>query len=167
MSLAAVLWSLLITGGITVVSVVGGLLVRRWATVEVLERHNDVAGFIYAVIGVLYAVLLGFTAIIVWERFEEAQTNFEREANELGDLFRNAQAFAAEDFREELETNLRSYVRLVVEKEWPAMAEGKSSADAWDAYNRLWQTYYRFRPQDEDERVWYSQSLTRLNQLGD
>src|SRR6476646_1157452 len=166
MSPAAVLWSLLITGGITVVSVVGGLLVRRWVNVEVLERHNDVAGFIYAVIGVLYAVVLGFTAVIVWERFAEAQNNVEKAANELGDLFRDAQAFP-DDVREELETNLRSYVRLVVEKEWPAMAEGKSSADAWDAYNRLWQTYYRFRPQDEDERVWYSQSLTRLNQLGD
>ena len=160
-------WSILIVGVIPLLAVAGALLVRRWVTVEVLERHNDVAGFIYAVIGVLYAVLLGFTAIIVWERFEEAQTNVEKEANELGDLFRNAQAFAAEPFREELETTLRSYVRLVVEKEWPAMAEGKSSADAWDAFNRLWQTYYRFRPQDEDERVWYSQSLTRLNQLGD
>ena len=54
---AAVLWSLLITGGITVVAVVGGLLVRRWVNVEVLERHNEVAGFIHAVIGVLYAVV--------------------------------------------------------------------------------------------------------------
>ena len=116
--LSALFWALLILGGITGVAVAGALLVRRWATVEVLERHNEVAGFIYAVIGVLYAVLLGFTAIIVWERFNEAQTNVEKEANELGDLFRNAQAFAAEDFREELETNLRSYVRLVVEKEW-------------------------------------------------
>jgi hypothetical protein len=160
-------WSVLIVGVTTLLAVAGALLVRRWATVEVLERHNEVAGFIYAVIGVLYAVLLGFTAIIVWERFAEAQTNVEREANVLGDLFRDAQAFADEDFREELETNLRSYVRLVVEKEWPTMAEGKSSADAFAAFNRLWQTYYRFRPQDEDERVWYSQSLTRLNQLGD
>ena len=168
MSLVGLLfWSILVVGGIPLLAVAGALLVRRWATVEVLERHNEVAGFVYAVIGVVYAVLLGFTAIIVWERFEQAQANVEREANELADLFRNAQAFAAEDFREELETNLRSYVRLVVEKEWPAMAEGKSSADAWDAYNRLWQTYYRFKPQDEDERVWYNQSLTRLNQLGD
>src|SRR5262245_24272925 len=168
MSLAAALfWSGLIVGGITAVGVAGALLVRRWVTVEVLERHNDVAGFIYAVIGVLYAVLLGFTAIIVWERFDEAQTNVEKEANELVDLFRNAQAFAAEDFREELETNLRSYVRLVIEKEWPAMAEGESSPDAWDAINRIWQTCYRFRPQNEDEGVWSTQSLTRLNQLGD
>jgi hypothetical protein len=49
------------------------LIVRRWVAVEVLERHNEVAGFIYAVIGVVYAVLLGFTAIIVWERFNQAQ----------------------------------------------------------------------------------------------
>src|SRR5262245_3687862 len=102
--------SFLIATGITVVAVVIGLLIRRWVSVEVLERHNEVAGFIYAVIGVLYAVVLGFTAIIVWGRFDEARTNVEKEANELGDLFRNAQAFAAKDFREELETNLRSYV---------------------------------------------------------
>ena len=163
---AVVLWSFLITAGITVVAVVGALLVRRWVGVEVLERHNDVAGFIYAVIGVLYAVVFGFTAIMVWERFGETQANVEKEANQLADLFRNAQAFP-HDISEELETNLRSYVRLVVEKEWPAMAEGKSSVEAWDAYTQLWQTYYRYRPQDEYERIWYAESLRNLNQLGD
>ncbi len=92
-AVGALFWSFLIAGTIPLVAVVVGLLVRRWVTVEVLERHNEVAGFIYAVIGVLYAVVLGFTAIIVWERFAEAQTNVEKEANDLGDLFRNAQAF--------------------------------------------------------------------------
>src|SRR5262245_29190937 len=112
-------WSILIVAVIPLLAVAGALLVRRWVTVEVLERHNDVAGFIYAVIGVLYAVLLGFTAIIVWERFDEAQTNVEKEANELGDLFRNAQAFADAKFREELATNVRSYGSIVVENGWP------------------------------------------------
>ena len=40
------------------------------------------------------------------------------------------------------------------------MAEGKSSPKAWEAYNQIWQTYYRFRPQNEYESVWYAQSLT-------
>jgi Protein of unknown function (DUF4239) len=90
----------------------------------------------------------------------------EKETNELGDLFRDAQAFP-DEIRRELEARLRSYARLVVEKEWPAMAEHKSSPETWDAYNELWQTYYRFTPQNEHERVWYTQSLIRLNQLGD
>jgi hypothetical protein len=32
-----------------------------------------VAGFTFATIGVLYAVLLAFVVIIVWERFREAE----------------------------------------------------------------------------------------------
>ena len=53
-------WGILIVGAITAVAATGALFVRRWIPVEILERHNDVAGFIYAVIGVVYAVLLGF-----------------------------------------------------------------------------------------------------------
>ena len=164
--LTSLLWIFLIASGITLASVAGALLVRRWASVEVLERHNEVAGFIYAVIGVLYAVVLGFTAVIVWQRFDEAQATVGKEANVLGDLYRDAQAFPAE-IRQEVETNLRSYTKIVVEKEWPAMAEGKASDEAHDALNRIWQVYYRFKPQNDFERVWYSESLTRLNQLGD
>jgi hypothetical protein len=162
----ALLWGTLIVGGITFVATAGALLVRRWVAVEILERHNEVAGFNYFVIGVIYVVLLGFTAIIVWERYDQAQAEVEKEANKLGDLFRDAQVFPDET-RRELETKLQSYARLVVDKEWPAMAEHKSSPETWEAYNQLWQSYYRLTPQNEQERVWYAQSLTRLNELGD
>ena len=123
---ATLFWGVVIVGGITVLATAGALLVRRWVPVEVLERHNEVAGFIYSVIGVTYAVLLGFTAIIVWERYDQAETGVGKEANELGDVFRNARAFP-DGIRKELETKVRSYVRLVMEKEWPAMAEGNRS----------------------------------------
>ena len=116
--IAELFWATLIVGGLTLIAVAGALLVRRWVPVDVLERHNEVAGFIYSVIGVMYAVLLGFTAIIVWERYDQAQAEVEKEANVLGDLFRDAQAFP-DDTRRELETNLRTYAKLVVDKEWP------------------------------------------------
>jgi Protein of unknown function (DUF4239) len=163
---ATLFWGVVIVGGITVLATAGALLVRRWVPVEVLERHNEVAGFIYSVIGVTYAVLLGFTAIIVWERYDQAETGVGKEANELGDVFRNARAFP-DGIRKELETKVRSYVRLVMEKEWPAMAEGKLSPETSDACNQIAQTYFRFKPQTEQERIWYTQSLTSLNQLID
>jgi predicted membrane chloride channel (bestrophin family) len=74
-------------------AVAGILLARRWVGVEVLKLNNEVAGFIYAVIGVVYAVLLGFTTIIVWEQYDKAQAVVDQEANELADLYRNAQTF--------------------------------------------------------------------------
>ena len=149
-----------------VLAVSAALLIRRVVGAEVLARHNDVAGFIYAVIGVLYAVLLGFTAIIVWEQFRRAQEGAELEANALADLYRDAQVFPAAT-REQVETRLRGYARLVVEKEWPAMAAGDSSPETWDAYNRLWRTYQEFRPEDDHQRVWYGESVERMNLLGD
>jgi hypothetical protein len=162
----AFLWVILLVVAAVLLTIVGTVLIRRWVSVEVLKLNNEVAGFMYAVIGVLYAVLLGFTAIIVWEQFDKAQAGVDQEANELADLYRDAQAFP-KDTRTRLETQLRSYARLVVEKEWPAMAEQESSPETWQMYNQLWRTYHEFQPQNDHEKIWYEQSLTRLNQLGD
>ena len=160
------LWGMILVGGAVLLAIAGTLLVRRWVAVEVLERHNEVAGFIYAVIGVVYAVLLGFTAIIVWERYDKAQAALEAETNDLIDLYRDSEALP-NDIRTELGTQLRTYTRLVVEKEWPAMAEHKSSPEVWDAYTQLWRIYHRFQPENDRDKIWYTQSITKLNDLGD
>jgi hypothetical protein len=81
-------------------------------------------------------------------------------------LYRDAQTFP-DEVRRELETHLRTYARLVVDKEWPAMVERKSSPETWEAYNKLWRTYHLYQPENEHERIWYAQSLAKLNQLGD
>lgn len=142
------------------------LIVRRKVGVSVLARHNDVAGFIFAVVGVVYAVLLGFTAIIVWEQFQSAEDSVEREADALADLFRDSRSFPPE-YRDAVERHVRSYAQLVVEKEWPAMARAESSPEAWAEYNDLWRTYHRFQPADEFQRLWYAESLRRMNALAD
>lgn len=165
-SLETLFWTLLLVVVMPALAAGTALLVRRRVGVEVLSRHNDVAGFIYAVIGVVYAVLLGFTAIIVWEQFRRAQEGVELEANSLVDLYRDAQVFPP-DVRHQLETRLREYARLVIEDEWPAMARGRTSSETWKAYNQVWQIYYDYEPEGVHQQTWYSESVQRLNLLGD
>jgi hypothetical protein len=165
-SLETWLWTLLLVIVLPALAAGGALLVRRAVGPDVLAHHNDVAGFIYAVLGVVYAVLLGFTAIIVWEQYRRAQEGIELEANALTDLYRDAQVFP-EDVRRLVETRVRDYARAVVEEEWPAMAESEASPRAWDAYNMLWRTYHEFEPQSEHQRVWYATSVERMNLLAD
>jgi hypothetical protein len=43
-------------------SVAGLVMVQRFVPLELRKQHNDVAGFIYAVLGIAYAVLLGLLA---------------------------------------------------------------------------------------------------------
>ncbi len=162
------LWlsALLVVGGSIALALGGMLLVRRSVGVAVLERHNEVAGFIYAVMGVLYAVLLAFVVIIVWERHAEAQARAEQEANELGDLFRNAQAYP-DSIREQLQAQIRTYTSLVATDEWASMARGRASARAWTTFNELWQTYLSFTPSTAKQTLWHQESLDRLDELGD
>jgi hypothetical protein len=47
------------------------------------------------------------------------------------------------------------------------MAEGESSPETWDEYERLWRTYYEFKPHEDHQRVWYAESVRQLNVLGD
>src|SRR5262245_54315472 len=109
-------WFLLFVVALPAFAVGGALLVRRIVGAEVLEYHNDVAGFIYAVVGVVYAVLLGFSAIIVWEQFRRAQEGVEHEADALADLYRNSRVFPVE-VRNSIEVHVRESARLVVPNE--------------------------------------------------
>ena len=44
-------------------------LLQRRLRSEVLRRHNDVAGYIFSAVGVLYAVVLGFVVVVVWQKY--------------------------------------------------------------------------------------------------
>ena len=68
-------------------SVAGLFFVQRWVPIEQRKRHNDVAGFIYAVLGIAYAVLLGLVVVAAWEQFQTARNTAEREADELAEIF--------------------------------------------------------------------------------
>lgn len=52
----------------TLLAVTGTALVRRRMRLTQLRPNNEVAGFKFAVVGVIYAVLLAFAVFTVWEQ---------------------------------------------------------------------------------------------------
>jgi Protein of unknown function (DUF4239) len=151
-----------ISTGLLIVAVailiaVGGLvLVQRLYTTERRKQHNDVAGFIYAVLGVAYAVLLGLVLIAVWEKWDAAETVTADEANELAGIFVYAHALPQPEGRHVQEL-VRSYERVVVEEEWPLMAQGRSSPEAWDTLDELRGTILGLQPPKGARRTGYDQ----------
>ena len=95
---------------------------RRWPSLAEGD-HNEVVGFIIAVVGVIYAVLLAFVVIVAWENYASAERIVGQEASTLRGLYRESAAFLDET-QEELHLLVRQYADEVVELEWPAMAEG-------------------------------------------
>ncbi len=121
--------------GIIVLLAVGGaLLFHHIVPHAVLVEHNDIAGFVFAVVGVVYAVLLAFLAIAVWENFEAAELRTYDEATHLTVVYRKSDLFPQ---GHRLRAALTSYVRLIVNREWDEMYEGRHDAQAESAAERI------------------------------
>jgi hypothetical protein len=50
------------------------LLVRKSVELEQLTSNNEIAGFKFATVGVIFAVIVAFAVIVVWEKFAEAES---------------------------------------------------------------------------------------------
>jgi hypothetical protein len=98
---------------------------RRSSLADGLVESNDVAGNYLQTLGTIYAVLLAFVVIVVWQQFNDARSAVEREANEVLDIFRTASGFS-EPARGELREQLQIYVSAVLDREWEAMARDEN-----------------------------------------
>jgi hypothetical protein len=148
------------------IAVGGVLLVQRLVSTERRRQHNDVAGFIYAVLGVAYAVLLGLMLIAVWEQWNAADDTVTEEANELAGIFWFAHTLPQPEGRH-IQELARTYAQVVVKEEWPLMGQGKSSPKAWTTIDELRATILGLNPTTGAQQVRYNQLLEQLHGLGD
>ena len=117
------------------------VLVRKRLGLERLSSNNEVAGFKFAVVGVIYAVLLAFAVIVVWERYNEAEISVVQEAGAATTLYRlsaGAQPEAAAT-----RAALARYLNLAVERDWPEMARERDSPEVNQALNELYAAVLR------------------------
>ncbi len=114
----------------------GSALVRGRVGLALLEANNEVAGFKFAVVGVIYAVLLAFAVIVVWERYTEAEVAVVHEAGAAATLYRLAAGPEPEAVR--VRAALERYLELAIEREWPKMASEKESSEVTAALSSLY-----------------------------
>ena len=148
------------------VAVAGLVLVQRLVPPERRVGQNDVAGFIFAVLGVAYAVLLAFVVIAVWEEYKTAQTNVESEAHELAGVYFVASRLPEPD-RTRIQDLARTYARVVVEEEWPMMERGQTSPRANSLLRQLTLKILQFDPHTKGEQVLYELEQTQLHEAAD
>lgn len=123
-SLPTIVSGAIIVFGFVVLALIFGYVVSKIAPREIRIEHNELAGFILAVIGVIYAVLLAFVTIGVWERFQQAETRTYEEAAALTQVYRDAALFPNAG---ELRAALHTYVEGILNDEWPRMQQGGES----------------------------------------
>jgi hypothetical protein len=110
----------------TIVAMAGTILIRSRVPLETLASNNEVAGFKFAVVGVLYAVLLAFAVVVVWQSFSDSEAQVTTEAGAAATLYRLADGFDVPGAGT-LHARVTDYIDSAVRDDWPAMARGTGS----------------------------------------
>jgi Protein of unknown function (DUF4239) len=139
-------------------------LVQHLVPHSVRSAHNDVAGFVYAVLGVLFAVMLGFVVVNEWESLEATKINTFTEASELGALYWNARALPPSIGRA-LEKTTKDYAHTVIDTEWPLMAVGESSPRATNLVYTMRDEINALPTDNPKQEALFDQSLEHVNNL--
>lgn len=112
-----------------------GLLRLVWPNRQKTNMVNTMLSGILLPTGLVVA----FVASDVWQQENKGRTAVEQEAIAVADIMRTAQHLPAE-LREQVVGLTDDYVRDIVEREWPLMAQGQASQKAESLLDALEQT---------------------------
>ena len=138
------------------------------------QQHNDVAGFIYAALGVIYAVLLALVVIAVWEEYQEASSTVEQEANAVAEIFWLAHRLPQPQ-GSHIQELARSYAQEVVDKEWPLMEQGQpplmeqgqGTPAGWTLIDDIRANLQELDPHTPADEQLYAEGLDQVQRLAD
>jgi len=158
------LLGILIVGSCTAISMACVFILRRRLALEVLKKNNEVAGFKFAVVGVLFGIVAAGAMISAWEDYSEAKSVSNEEGNLVVVLYRLAQGFP-EPTRSDIRSELKTYAQAVIEDDWPAMAREEAGLRSQRALEAMCDTLADFRPSNAAEEVFLSKSLEELDYM--
>jgi hypothetical protein len=141
-------------------------MVRRYVTLEKLTSHNEIAGFKFATVGVLYAVLLAFAIVVVWEKMSAAEADVVQKAGATMTIYR-----LSPDLGDKAGADLRgavtNYLQIAIADDWPVMEHGQmaSSRTSRQALNDIYATLLTFTATERGGNPVVSEIMYQLDQM--
>ncbi len=126
--------------------------------------HAQPNTFLYVliqVVGINYAVLLGFVVITLWNTFDSIKKVTATEANHLSLMTVDSSMFPP-PVQNDIVNAIGEYIQDVVHDEWETMKWGQQSQQAFESYSRLIKRIQDYTPQTEVEKSFYSRFIDDL-----
>ena len=150
----------------TLLAIAGPLVVRRYVDLSRLRANNEVAGFKFATVGVLYAVLLAFAVIVVWEKFNQAESEVAKEAGATATVFRLTRGIDPEHAKA-VRAATTTYLKSAIAHDWPAMANGALSPATTEALYEVYNAVLKFHSFGTDEGLVLAEILRQVDRISE
>lgn len=139
---------------------------RRWAPSlhHATLSHNDIVGYYFGAITVLYGITLGLLMVDVWSTFTETEEKVDREAGALAALYLDVSHYPVPN-RERLQDDLRDYARQVIDTAWPQQRRGIVPKGNIVVVAALAYDLAAFEPASEGQKDLHEESYRKFNEL--
>lgn len=142
-------------------------LLQRFFDQRTLAASHGTTGNLLAVVGTLYAVMLGLVVVDAMVRFERAIDVVQAESTALADIHIMAERLP-EPFGSRVKGACRDYAVAVVETEWERLAErGEPSIEARRAGLRVLRSLDGYEPETESQKALYPMIVQEMQAAWD
>jgi hypothetical protein len=150
----------------TLIAMAGPIVTRRYIDLSRLRTNNEVAGFKFATVGVLYAVLLAFAVVVVWEKFNQADSEVAKEAGAASTVYLLTRGID-EEHGAAIRKATTDYLNAAIGKDWPAMGQESDSPDVTKALNDIYRAVLKFHSFNANEGIVIAEILRQVDRISD
>ena len=159
---------LLVVGIWTGLSLLGLFIFHRFVDVHIRHKDTETVGLTYAIVAVVYAVLIAFIVVDVFETFSKGDEIATAESNKLSNLLLDSAGLPAQ-MAASVRSDLNQYIDIVVKKEWPSQQAGKLDdkvfEPGWAVLAHLSKQLAAFEPTTMGQNVNKGEMLHAVNDL--
>lgn len=152
----------------TGLSVLGLHLFNRRVDVHLRHKDTETVGLTYAIVAVVYAVLVALIVVDVFEAFQRSDSIATAESNKLSNLMLDSAGLPPQ-MATELRSDISKYIDIVVKSEWPSQRAGKLEnavfEPGWKLLAHMSTELAVFEPATMGQNVDKGEMLRALNDL--
>jgi Protein of unknown function (DUF4239) len=158
--------ALIIVGGTVILMLLAYALVRRFLHAWRSESSGQTAAAIAAMVMTMFAVLVAFVIVNLYNSYDNASANVALEATSLSDLVRDAGGFAPAA-RRNIERAVARYVVAVRDGEFETLRHGSPSPRAAQRLDDLFRAVQSYEPVTNAQQSFYRAALDQLHAIAD
>jgi hypothetical protein len=159
-------WELFLlgVGGITAIALGGFMAMRRvlphWRT----EAASATSAAVAAMVMTLFALVLAFAAVNLYQGYTDASSNVADEANSLAQIARDVRILPnAQEYH--VQAAIVKYIHAVSEGDFPAMHDGQVPEQSGVAIDALFGSMQAIVPGNAAQQAFYDSAVGQLNSL--
>lgn len=158
--------ALIIVGGSVIIVLLLYFLVKRFLESWRAEATSQTVAGIAAMVMAMFAVLLAFVIVNLYNSYDSAGNNVALEATSLSDLVQDAGGFPPAA-RRRIERAVARYVVEVRDREFSTLSKGEADPRAQQRLNELFAAVRSYSPVSDSQQAFYRGALDQLHAVAD